>query len=288
MRARFLASIAIGSLLLLSACDKKSGELDKGQVVATVDGHDITIHELNAELAFSNMPRDADRRQFEAAALQRIIDRKIISDIARERKLDKTQNFVLQKMRVEDMLLVAMLQRQLVSKLGPPSRTEAEAYIEAHPGMFAQRTIYMVDQITFQPTDIAMLKAIAPMKTLDQLQQFLVEKGARYRRAPGTLDAARMDPTMLEQLQKLPAGEVFVIPVRGELVASTIISSRIDPLIGEPAVRFAMGLVQRQRLQDVAKTQLDPEIKKARASVVYQKGYGPAKPDAGEGEAASQ
>ena len=52
MRTNVTAALMIGTALLLTACGKKGaeGEIEKGQVVATVNGKDITIHELNAEL----------------------------------------------------------------------------------------------------------------------------------------------------------------------------------------------------------------------------------------------
>lgn len=275
MTQRFLAFTAMAGALMLASCDKGPEKLAKGQVVASVNGEDITVHELNAELAFAKVPRDGDRKQFEAAALQRIIDRKIVADIAREQGLDKTQNYVLQKLRAEDMLLVSMLQRQIAGKVGTPSRVDAEQYVEAHPGMFADRMIYSVDQILFRPNDTQMLKDISDLKSIDDLQNYLNAKQVRFRRAPGTLDAARMDPAILTQIRKLPDGEVFVVPLRGELVASTITGSRAEPLVGEPAVRLAMNLLQSERVQKIAKQQLDPKIEAARKTVRYQSGYGP-------------
>lgn len=277
MKVRSLA-IMTAAMMTIAGCGDKEPELGKGQVVASVNGEDITVHELNAELAYARAPGNTDRRQAEAAALQRIIDRKIVAKIAREQKLDKTQNYMLQKMRAEDMLLVSMLQRQVVSKVGVPNRGDAEAYISGHPKMFAQRTIYSVDQIAFRPDNDAMLKEISGFKSLDQLQSYLDEKQIRYRRTPQTIDSAGLEPALLDQIVKLPAGEVFVVPVRGELVANLITGSREEPLLGEPAIRLATSLLQRERVQELAKTQLDPEIKKGRETVRYQKGYGPAKP----------
>ena len=49
MKNTVIASAAV-SLLALAACNK-AGKLPDGQVVATVDGNEVTIHELNAEMA---------------------------------------------------------------------------------------------------------------------------------------------------------------------------------------------------------------------------------------------
>jgi predicted small lipoprotein YifL len=49
MKKRCVLLGAVG-LLALAGCGDKGGDAPKGQVVATVGGEDITVHELNAEL----------------------------------------------------------------------------------------------------------------------------------------------------------------------------------------------------------------------------------------------
>ena len=66
-----LASAAIG----LAACGNSgSDSIPEGQTVARVDGKDVTIHELNAELRGVQMPTGEARKAIEQAALQRIIE----------------------------------------------------------------------------------------------------------------------------------------------------------------------------------------------------------------------
>src|SRR5579875_2662233 len=124
MRKTIMAGLMMGSaLLLLGGCGKKGSEsLDKGQVVATVDGKDITTGELNAELMGVNVPQGERGKAIQQAALQQIVNRTILADLARDRGLDKTPMYLLQVRRGEDSLLVQMLQRQLASQIKPPTR----------------------------------------------------------------------------------------------------------------------------------------------------------------------
>src|SRR5687767_1799165 len=84
------ASILMGALLLAGCggdeakTDDGEAGLAKGQTVATVSGKDITIHELNAELTGVALPAGAQRKQIEQAALQSLVGRTILADIARE------------------------------------------------------------------------------------------------------------------------------------------------------------------------------------------------------------
>lgn len=123
MRALFVNGLLLGAALFVSGCGKNSsteGALGKGQVIASVNGDDITIFELNAELQGVTLPSGEARKKIEQAALQRIIDRKILAGIARERKLDKTPQYLIQTRRADDMLLVNLLQED-ASRKHPPS-----------------------------------------------------------------------------------------------------------------------------------------------------------------------
>ena len=104
MRNKIMAGLLMGTALVLAGCGKGGAEPEKGQVVATINGKDVTIHELNAELQGANVPANisADqKKQIEQAALQQVVNRRILADIARERGLDKTPMFLLQEKRAE-------------------------------------------------------------------------------------------------------------------------------------------------------------------------------------------
>lgn len=274
MRARIIVVSALSVALALAGCGKKDG-LDKGQVVATVDGTDITVHELNAELKSTNIPQGADRKKVERAVLQQIVNRKILAGIARDQGLEKSQAFAIQKIRAEEMVLAQLLQQQLFNKLGAPSRTDTERYVSDHPEMFANRRIFGLDQIMFQPTSMELLKGLTPLKSLDQVQQYLSDRQVKFRRGPASLDSLSLNPDLVDKLVKLPAGEVFVAPAGKVVTANVVTQTRVEPFLGEQAVRYAMQLVQRQRIESAVKTQIEPLVKKARDKVEYQKGFEP-------------
>ena len=197
MRSIFVNALLIGTALTLTACSKESKSEDKaakGQVVATVHGEDVTVYELNAELEGAAVPSDGDaRKKVEQAALQRIVNRKILADIARERKLDKTPAYLLQTRRAEEALLVSMLQRDLAQKLPPVTDEDAEKYVAANPTMFGERKIIMVDQLQFPaPGSVKELETYRPLKTLEEFESKLTQQGLIFRRVPGSFDTAQL------------------------------------------------------------------------------------------------
>ena len=73
------AACFIGAVLL-GGCQKEA----TGQVAAVVNGEEITLQEINAELAQLQVPEGVDRAQVQQAALQRIVDRRLLAQAAKE------------------------------------------------------------------------------------------------------------------------------------------------------------------------------------------------------------
>ena len=283
MRKSFTAALMLGTALLLSACgDKKDGgALEKGQVVATVGGKDVTVHELNAELQGAQLPANLNadqKKQVEQGALQQVVNRRILADIARERGLDKTPMFLLQSKRAEEQILVQMLQRQMSSSVKQPGQTDVATLIAQNPDLFAERKIFTVDQIQFQtPRDPRILQKYQPLKTMAEVEAMLKQDGLQYRRAPATLDVARANPELVQQILKMNREDIFIIPAGQIMVANKITDTKVQPLTGPEAQQLATGLMQQRAFADLLKRDLEPKVKKAESEVKYQAGFAPPK-----------
>lgn len=278
MHKGFSAALFLGTTLLAGCGNSGEQQLEKGQVVATVDGKDVTVGELNAELQGANLPEGTDRKAVEQAALQQVVQRRILADIARERGLDKTPMFLLQEKRAEETILAQMLQRSLATAVKQPTAQEVQTYIAQNPQLFAERKIFSVDQIQFEaPQDMRKLAAYQPLKTMEEVEAQVKKDGLRYRRAPATLDVATANPQLVQQVLKLPAGEIFIIPAGQSVVANRITGERVEPLGGEDANRLATSMLQQQRYQDLIKRDVEPKVKAAQEKVKYQEGYAPPK-----------
>jgi EpsD family peptidyl-prolyl cis-trans isomerase len=291
MRKVFTAALMAGSALLVSGCGDKEGggDLEKGQVVATVNGKDITVHELNTELQGANLPQNItpeQRKQVEQQALQQVVNRRILADIARERGLDKTPMFLLQERRAEEGILVQMLQRQMSSAVKQPPQTEVATFMAQNPDLFAERKIFTVDQIQFQtPRDPNILRKYQPLKTMAEVEAMLKADGLQYRRAPAQLDVARANPELVTQVLKMNREDIFIIPAGQVMVANKITDTKVQPLTGNEAQQLAAGMLQQRKFNDLIKTDLEPKVKKAESEVKYQAGFAPPKKPAAAGAA---
>ena len=117
-RGMILAAMCATSLL--AACNKAP----TGQVVATIDGQEITLTELNAELATMQIPANADKKLVQNAALERIVERKILANAARTDGLDQNPDYIVRRQQMEEALLVQTLAKKIaaITNITNPSR----------------------------------------------------------------------------------------------------------------------------------------------------------------------
>ncbi len=268
---RRAALLAAGAALLLTACGEKT---PGGQVAATVDGQEITLTELNQELAGVQVPKDADKKALQRQALQRIIDRKLIANAALEDNIDQTPEFVVRRQQLEDGLLAQLLTQKMARSQAAPTSAEIAKFETDNPNMFSGRTIYALDQLRFPtPQNATYLLDLSAAKTMDQVIAVLDRNNIKYQRGAGQLDSAVVPKQMMDQIRKVPAGEPFVVPAGNVVVVSLITGSRPAPLAGEEVRPLAVNAARQTKLGEQLQARLKAE--KAKAKIEYQPGFAP-------------
>lgn len=267
--------------LALAACGKEP----TGQVAAVVNGEEITLQEINAELGDAQIPEGADGQAIRSAVLQRIIDRRILAQQAREDGLDETPEFLVRQRQLEDALLVQLLQQRAQRSAAVPSAQAIDQFIRENPSSFGDRRIYTLDRIQFpMPPDPSQLRALEPAKTMDQVAAALDGLGIRYNRAPAQMDSARVGEQRLRAILAVPNNEPFVTPEAGMVTVAVITGSQ-PANIGPDGARAAATEALRMRS---IQTTLENRLKAAKTSaeITYQPGFAPKTAPTGGGRAA--
>jgi EpsD family peptidyl-prolyl cis-trans isomerase len=270
-----LAGAAAVMMLTLGGCAKKA----EGQVVAIVNGEEISQQELNAELAGQNIPEGVDKKQLMRQVLQRVIDRKLLVQRAKDQGIDKDPDYLTQMRRLDENLLVSMLGKKAAAGIKVPDAAAIDKFMTENPQMFAQRTRYALDQLQFDlPPDPERLKVLEKDHSLAAVAASLDSLGIKYVRGNSVLDSASTPPALLQQIQKLPAGEPFILPAGGKVYASVITGQQASPTPAEVARPAATEAIRRRDLAEIS----TKTIKQARdaAKIEYQPGFEPPAKDA--------
>jgi EpsD family peptidyl-prolyl cis-trans isomerase len=249
------------------------------QVVATVQGRQITKEDLDAEMAGSPPPDAAHRQAAEANALRDMIARDIMAKAARAQGLDRTPAFRREEARVSDTLLARSLQEKLASAPPPTTRAQALSFMGAHPDLFAQRKIFTLDQIRLAPpSDPTLLRTLSGLTSLDQIAAALTQSKTPFQRDTAQLDAVSAAPALAEALAKAPPGQLFVLPQGSILSINQIKATRVEPFTGEPAIAYAQKVLTTQADRGAVENGLKALFARAAKQVKVAKGYEMANP----------
>lgn len=277
MNYKPVTAIAL-ACLSLAACDKEA----TGQVAAVVNGEEITLQEVNAELGNANIPEGVDKKIVQQAALERVIERRLLAQAAQDEGLDKTPDYLLRERQLHDALLVQLMGQKTQRSQRVPDQTEIDKFIVDNPDMFADRKLYAIDRIQFPlPKDMAQLKALENDHSMEAIAAHLQELGIKFVHADAQIDSAQVGKQRMQQIRALPAGEPFIAPENGMVTVAVIKSERAVPLTGDTARPLAVQAIQNQQLTSA----MQDRLKQARAAaeIKYQPDFAPkgaAKPAA--------
>jgi EpsD family peptidyl-prolyl cis-trans isomerase len=256
--------------LTLHACN---GE-PTGQVLAVVNGEEITQGELNAELAELPSTITGDKEAIRRQVLQQIIDRRLMAQVAKEEGFDRNPDFLTKERRLRETLLVQLYGQKQAETVRVPDGAVVKKYLAENPGKFSERANYLVDQIIFDvPSDAKVLKALEADNSLAEVEATLKRLNIEYARGNNSLDTANVPTPVLEQILALPPGEPFVVPAQGRITVSVITGREPVPTSEQEAAPLAAQEMRAQDLNKLLQTRLDEA--RAKADISYQDGLAP-------------
>jgi len=253
----------------LAGCEKKPG----GQVVAVVNGEEITQQELRAEAEGAQVPANQDIRKFGPQVLPRVIDRALLADYARQQGLDRGPEYVARRRQLEQTLLASLAIRKIVGTPAKPSAAEVQRFIDAQPTTFSQRQRLTLDQVRFPtPASNEVVKGLTKLGSVDAIEAQLKSQGVAAQRGPVVLDTATVAPDIARQIIALKPGAVFDFSANGTTFMSTVVARA--PAVADPKTWTAPATeaLSRQKTDQLlkqavdkmrasAKIEIDPAIK---------------------------
>lgn len=270
MNFKLTLAASLAAVSLLSACQKEA----TGQVAAVVDGEEITLQEINAELQNARLPDGADKKAASAAVLQRIIERRLLAKAAKDDGLDKEQEYLIRSRQVNDALLVQMLSERASRGVQVPNDAAIKTYIDQNAGTFGNRTIFTTDQVQFRmPSDPKVMQSFQPDHTMAAVVARLDQLGIKYSRRTAELDSLQFPQAALDQIKAAPQGEPLVFPINGGVMIAAVTGSRLAPISGEDAKALAVQGMRNKEVGSVIEQRLKAE--RAKAKIQYQPGFAP-------------
>ena len=265
----------------LIACgnkDKESTETSKAntQVVAKVNGDEISIHQINFQLGRLTQQNQAqlnEAQNKEAAKqiLARLVDQQLLIQQAVESKLDRNPN-VLQALEAskKEILAQAYLE-ELMSKAEKPSADKIDAFYKENPELFEARRVFRLQELIVevdQAKHAEISSAIAGMKGINDIANWLKTKNYPFNANSNVRAAEQLPLALLKKIQPLKDGEFVAVPAGKSLNIVHIAASQSKPITRDKASPIIEQYFMNQNKASVAKLAMVDLNKKAKVEFV--------------------
>jgi EpsD family peptidyl-prolyl cis-trans isomerase len=249
-------------LVLLAACSSKA-EQKPGQALASVNGEEITVMQLNDEMARSNAPaaqQEAARKQ----ALEALIDRQLLIGEAAREKVDRDPRVVQAIERARSVILAQAYMQKRIGTPAKPTPAEVEAYYSQNPQFFSQRKHFDMREIILPSSEVTdELKAVMDKtRSLDEVAAWLDARKVKYQKAQLSRSGSELPPELSAKLLALAKGQLFIVREGERSMLVTIADIRPTPV----ELETARPQIEQYLVAKKGKEAAEQEVKRLRAS----------------------
>jgi len=252
----------------LGACGKKDeGDKKETQVIAKVNGEEISVHQLNFQMARLGKMDDAQAKAASRQVLERLVDQQMILQKATESKLDRDPR-TLQAIEnaKREILAQAYMEQQLAAAKKPEQKEIGEFYA-AHPELFERRRIYRLQELAVMVGGDRMSEIEAgarAARNMGEIADWLKQKDFKFSANANVRAAEQLPLELLPKLAGMKDGQIIIIPNPQSINIVMLAGSQEQPYTLEKATPLIEQYLMNQRKSELAKQQMESLRKTAK------------------------
>ena len=255
-----LAAIAV---FLLAACgQKKDVSADAGgEIVAKVNGDDLTAAQLTIALQKQRGMRPDAGDAASKQVLDQLIDEQIVAQKAVAAKLDQDPKVIAAIESARRDILARRFIESAAETSGKPAGDAVQKFYDSRAALFAQRKVYSLQRLDIQAPEERRAEVdahVQSLKTSAELTDWLKAQKLPFTTKPEQDAAEQLPPTVLEKLAAMKDGESMVVPSQFGVSALTLVSSASAPKTladARPAIeQYLASQGRRELLMNLQKT----------------------------------
>ncbi|HVF84267.1 MAG TPA: hypothetical protein VM913_08885 [Sphingomicrobium sp.] len=267
------APVLFALAVLLQACTEAA---PAGQVIAVVNGEEVTVAELNEEARARGLAIGSDV-VLRKLLLQDVVDRKLLAQAAQQEELDRTPEYLLAIRRAQEVVLAQHLVAKATQEQAPVTPERLRALIAVNPQAFADRSLLTVEQLSFTPPARQQLRELTLSRTLAEAETKLAGLRIESHKSTESWDTATLDPASAQRLIAAGVGgPPVLLNIGGRVSLAKVQSASPRPVPPPDLQSYARQWLNNRVSQELA-GQL---LQQARESshVRYQPEFGPGTP----------
>ena len=247
-----LSSLAVAVAIVLSGCGDGKEKKAATQVAAKVNSSEISVHQINAVLAKAQgIPPEAAAR-VRQEILDKLIDQQLAYDQAVEKRLDRNPEVMMALEAAKREIVARAYLDQMIAALPKPTDDEVRKYYADSPDLFSRRRVYTIQEITVgAKLEILddLKQMVAAGKSLEDIANWLKEKGVRFQEGGGTRAAEQIPLEILPKLAQIKDGQTGVIEGAQSILVVRVAASQAAPVDEAEAKPKIQQFLQNQRVQ---------------------------------------
>lgn len=257
-RSPYRVAVAACATLFLAACGRPGGG-EASQVLAKVNDAEISVHQVNFVLQRQPGLQSAQLEAASKQALEQLIDQEIAVQKALKLKLDH-EPVVMQALSEARREVLARAYASRVAESAPrPEPAEIRAYYDAKPALFAQRKVYLLQELLVQADDTqiaALRERVGTARSMPEILDYLKNHALSVRTSQTTQPADALPTALAERMAALHDGQAVMMPAAGGARIVFIGGSRPAPVSLEHATPAIAQVLAAQRRRDAVATEM--------------------------------
>jgi peptidyl-prolyl cis-trans isomerase C len=244
-------------LAALPACGNKAGEAKPGQALASVNGEEITVLQLNEELQRAGVG-PAQQEAASKQLLQALIDRQLLQTAAAREKLDRDPRVMQAIERARALIVAQAYMQKRVGNQARPTPAEVEDYFNKNPQFFTHRKQFVMNELVIATADLTpALKAAADSaKSLDEVAAWMDAHQLKFGRTQVSRSTTDLTPDMSARLLAMPKGQLFFVREGDRSLLIAIAEVREAPVTLQTAAPQIEQFLVNRRNKEQAATEL--------------------------------
>jgi EpsD family peptidyl-prolyl cis-trans isomerase len=209
---RVLCAALILLAATLSACSDKAKEKKPGQALASVNGEEVTVLQLNEELQRAGVAA-AQQDTASKQLLQVLIDRQLLQEAAAKESLDRDPKVMQAIERAKALIVAQAYLQKRIGNVAKPTSAEVEDYFNKNPEFFSNRKQFSMSELVIGANDLTpeVRSAADSAKSLEEVAVWLDAHKIKYGRTQVSRSTADLPPQLSNKLLGMPKGQMFVV-----------------------------------------------------------------------------
>ena len=276
-----LTLLLIGGVFVLTACGNKDNEKVESskantQVVAKVNGDEISVHQINFQLGRLTQQNQAqlnEEQNKEAAKqiLTRLVDQQLLIQKAVETKLDRDPRVLQALESSKNEILAQAYLEQMMAKAEKPDNAKVDTFYQENPELFEKRRVFRLQELIVdvdQAKHAEVAAAIKDMKSINDIANWLKSKNYPFNANSNVRAAEQLPLALLKKIHPLKDGEFVAIPAGKSLNIVHLAASQLKPIARDKSTPIIEQYFLNQNKAMMAKAEMANLNKKAKIEFI--------------------